>query len=337
VPEQRTPRPRIEGIQAATVVGPPGEEIHTDRYGRIKVKFPWDRYAKGDDTSSCWLRVSQPWGGSGWGSQTIPRIGMEVLVSYLEGDPDKPLVVGVVPNPTTMPPLSLPANKTRTGFKSSTSPGGAGFNELTFEDLAGSEEMFQHAQKDATQIVGNNKRLQVGNAHTVAAETLHLTTVQASQVQMTPQSITLQHKGSQIYMDETQIILSFGGGHKIRLSADGVETYSEAKVSASQGAKGAAENFVNIVPQGVHVLGKTAVVHDAAGEGAHRIQMSANGIGINSNAVVQAWQAEDNFVSIDKDGVSTNGRNTIKKQAAGSSLEMNAQGISQKGPLIRLN
>ncbi|WP_051248989.1 type VI secretion system Vgr family protein [Inquilinus limosus] len=274
VPEQKTPRPRIEGIQTATVVGPPGEEIHTDRYGRIKVKFPWDRYAKGDDTSSCWLRVSQPWGGSGWGSQTIPRIGMEVLVGYLEGDPDKPLVMGVVPNPTTMPSLSLPGHKTRTGFKSSTSPGGAGFNELSFEDQAGAEEMFQHAQKDSTQIVRNNQRTQVGNAYTMAAETLHLTTVQASQVQMTPQSITLQHKGSQIYMDETQIILSFGGRHKIRLSADGVETHSETKVFASQGPA-APQNFISMVPDGIHVMAKTAMRQEAGGS---TVEMSGEGI-----------------------------------------------------------
>ncbi|MBW8726053.1 MAG: type VI secretion system tip protein VgrG [Inquilinus limosus] len=265
VPEQRTPHPRIDGMQTALVVGPPGEEIHTDRYGRVKVKFPWDRYAKGDDTSSCWLRVSQPWGGSGWGSQTIPRIGMEVLVSYLEGDPDKPLVVGVVPNPLTMPSLALPANKTRTGFKSSTSPGGAGFNELSFEDQAGSEEMFQHAQKDATEIVRNNKRQQVGNAHTVAAETLHLTTVQASQIQLTPKGITLQHKGAMIHMDETQIVLSFNGKHSIRLSADGVETQSETKVFSAQGPGGAAKSFVNIFDQGVHVLGDQAILNQAAG------------------------------------------------------------------------
>lgn len=274
VPEQRTPHPRIDGMQTALVVGPPGEEIHTDRYGRVKVKFPWDRYAKGDDTSSCWLRVSQPWGGSGWGSQTIPRIGMEVLISYLEGDPDKPLVVGVVPNPLTMPSLALPANKTRTGFKSSTSPGGAGFNELTFEDQAGSEELFQHAQKDATEIVRQNKRQQVGNAHTVAAETLHLTTVQASQIQLTPKGITLQHKGAMIHMDETQIVLSFNGVHKIRLSADGVETHSNTKVVSTQGP-GAANNVVSLSPDGILLQSDKVIGSFAA---TSQLVMGAEGI-----------------------------------------------------------
>ncbi|MGL4962990.1 MAG: type VI secretion system Vgr family protein [Inquilinus sp.] len=332
-PAQRTPRPRIDGIQTAIVVGPPGEEIHTDQYGRVKVRFPWDRYAKGDDGDSCWLRVSQPWAGRNWGAQTIPRVGMEVLVAYVEGDPDKPMVVGVVPNTDQMPPLSLPANRTRTSLKTASSPGGAGFNELSFEDQAGAEEVFLHAQKDASEIVNSNKLLTVGNAYTAAAQTLHMTTVQASQTTMTPADIVLQHLGSMIRMDASGITISFGSGHAIQLSDAGVQIRSTVRVQAVQGE---AANFVSIDGEGVYTKGKT-VTQDAAGEGAHQIHMSSDGIGIHSNAVVQAWQADDNFVSIDKDGVVTGGRNSIKKQAAGSTLEMNGEGISQKGPLIRLN
>ncbi len=105
VPAQKTPQPRIDGVQSAVVVGPPGEEIFTDQYGRIQVRFPWDRRARGQDGDSCWLRVSQPWGGRSWGAQTIPRIGMEVLVAYYEGDPDKPMVVGVRAEPGHLCPL----------------------------------------------------------------------------------------------------------------------------------------------------------------------------------------------------------------------------------------
>ncbi|MGK9230695.1 type VI secretion system tip protein VgrG [Inquilinus limosus] len=332
-PGQKTHRPRIDGVQTATVVGPPGEEIHTDRYGRIKVRFPWDRYAKGDDGDSCWLRVSQPWGGRNWGAQTIPRIGMEVLVAYVEGDPDKPLVVGVVPNAEMMPPLSLPGHKTRTSLKTSSSPGGAGFNELSFEDKSGAEEVFLHAQKDASEMVNNNKLLNVGNAYTAAAQTLHMTTVQSSMSTMTPADIVLQHLGSMIRMDAKGITISFGSGHAIHLSDQGVQIRSTKAVQAVQGD---VANFVSITGEGVYTKGK-AILQDAAGEGAHRIQMTADGIGINSNAKVQAWQAEDNFVQIDGEGVTTGGRNSIKKHAAGSTLEMNATGISQKGPLIRLN
>jgi type VI secretion system secreted protein VgrG len=332
-PAQRTPRPRIDGIQTAIVVGPPGEEIHTDQYGRVKVRFPWDRYAKGDDGDSCWLRVSQPWAGRNWGAQTIPRVGMEVLVAYVEGDPDKPMVVGVVPNTDQMPPLSLPANRTRTSLKTASSPGGAGFNELSFEDQAGAEEVFLHAQKDASEIVNSNKLLTVGNAYTAAAHTLHMTTVQASQTMMTPADIVLQHLGSMIRMDASGITISFGSGHAIQLSDAGVQIRSTAKVQAVQGE---AANFVSIDGDGVYTKGKT-VTQDAAGEGSHQIHMSADGISIHSDATVQAWQADDNFVSIDGEGVVSSGRSSIRKQAAGSTLEMNGEGISQKGPLIRLN
>lgn len=334
VPRRETPQPRIDGVQTATVVGPPGEEIHTDSYGRVKVRFPWDRRAKGDDTSSCWLRVSQPWAGRSWGAQTIPRIGMEVLVAYVEGDPDKPTVVGVVPNADRMPPLDLPANKTRTSFRSSSSPGGAGANELSFEDKAGAEEFFMLAQKDASEIVNNNKLLTIGNTYTAAAQTLHMTSVQDSQSTMTPGDIVLKHKGSMIRMDASGITISFGDGHAIELSDKGVRIRSTAKVQAVQGE---GDNLVTIDGKGVHAQGKT-VIHNVAGKAAHRIQMSPDGIGIHSDTTVVASQAEDdNFVAIDGEGVRTSGRTSIKKQAAGSTLEMNGEGISQKGPLIRLN
>jgi len=167
VPEQKTPHPRIEGVQSAVVVGPPGEEIFTDPYGRIQVRFPWDRRARGRDGDSCWLRVSQPWGGRSWGAQTIPRIGMEVLVAYYEGDPDKPMVVGVVPNPDTYVPYGLPDNKTKTVLRSNTHKG-TGFNELSFEDDSGRENLFLHAQKDRTERVLNNRTKRV-DANEVAS------------------------------------------------------------------------------------------------------------------------------------------------------------------------
>lgn len=166
VPSRETPEPRIDGVQSAIVVGPPGEEIYTDQYGRIQVKFPWDRRAKGRDGDSCWLRVSQPWGGSNWGAQTIPRIGMEVLVAYYEGDPDKPMVVGVVPNPEKVVPYDLPGNKTKTVLRSNTHKG-TGFNEISFEDENGQENLHMHAQKDMTAKILNNQ------VHRVDASGLH--------------------------------------------------------------------------------------------------------------------------------------------------------------------
>ncbi len=170
-PARRTPRPFVRGPQTAIVTGPPGEEIHCDKYGRVKVKFHWDRHSREDDTSSCWLRVSQAWAGAGWGAMHVPRIGQEVIVDFLEGDPDRPIVTGRVYNALAMPPWGLPADATRSGIKSDSSKGGGGSNELSFEDKKGSEQVYLHAQKDEdivvendkTELVKHNETIEIGN------------------------------------------------------------------------------------------------------------------------------------------------------------------------------
>jgi len=144
---RRTPKPLIQGPQTAMVVGPSGEEIWTDEYGRVKIQFHWDRYSRADENSSCWVRVSQDWAGKKWGMINIPRIGQEVIIEFLEGDPDRPIITGRVYNAACMPPYDLPANQTRTTFKTNSSKGGGGFNEVRFEDKKGEEQIFVHAQK----------------------------------------------------------------------------------------------------------------------------------------------------------------------------------------------
>jgi type VI secretion system secreted protein VgrG len=161
-PRPTIARPIVQGPQTAIVVGKAGEEIWTDKYGRIKVQFHWDRVGKGDENSSCWVRVAQGWAGKGWGAMSVPRIGMEVIVSFLEGDPDRPLVTGCVYNSDAMPPYALPAEQTKSTVKSNSSKGGEGFNELRFEDKKGSEEVFMHAERDFNRVVKNNDTLKVG-------------------------------------------------------------------------------------------------------------------------------------------------------------------------------
>jgi type VI secretion system secreted protein VgrG len=163
-PARRTPKPVINGVQTAVVVGPKGEEICVDKYGRVIVHFFWDREDKRDEKSSCWVRVSQGWAGKNWGMVTIPRIGQEVVVSFLEGDPDCPLITGRVYNADQMPPYELPANMTQSGIKSRSSKGGstANFNEIRMEDKKGSEELYFHAEKDENHIVENDQSLLVG-------------------------------------------------------------------------------------------------------------------------------------------------------------------------------
>ena len=156
-PPRRADKPRIAGTQTAIVVGTSGQEIYTDQYGRIKVQFYWDLLGTNDQNSSCWIRVSQTWAGKSWGAFVLPRIGQEVVVSFLEGDPDQPLVTGCVYNGNNPVPYTLPDYQTRTTLKSNSSTGGGGSNELCFEDKAGSEEVYFHAQKDLVEVIENSR------------------------------------------------------------------------------------------------------------------------------------------------------------------------------------
>ncbi len=171
-PHQITPKPFIRGTQTAVVVGPSGEEIFTDEYGRVKVQFFWDRLGKKDENSSCWMRVAQFWAGKKWGAQFIPRIGHEVLVSFLEGDPDRPLIIGSVYNAEMMPTYDLPSNKAHSGIKSRSTKTGSteNFNEIRFEDDKGNELFYLHAEKDETEIVENDQTVSVGHDQSISVD-----------------------------------------------------------------------------------------------------------------------------------------------------------------------
>ena len=160
-PRRVTPQPIVKGPQTAVVTGPPGEEIHTDEHGQIKVQFHWDREGQYDDNTSCWMRVSQVHAGQGWGAMDIPRVGEEVIVDFLEGDPDRPLVTGRVYNAEAMPPFSLPAEKTRRGNSTKTYKGN-GFNEMSMDDTPGKEQLRMNAQHNMDSNVNNNQTLVVG-------------------------------------------------------------------------------------------------------------------------------------------------------------------------------
>lgn len=171
---------RIYGLQSATVVGPPGEEIHTDEFGRVRVQYHWDREGANDERSSAWIRVATPWAGSNFGMTSVPRIGSEVLVSFMGGDPDRPIVTGMIPNANAMPAWELPANKTQSGMLSRSSPGGGydNANAIRFEDKRGGEQLWMQAERnldtvvkrDDSKSVGGNRSLQVGGSHTQAVK-----------------------------------------------------------------------------------------------------------------------------------------------------------------------
>ena len=166
-PPLKHPKPRILGSQHALVTGPPGEEVHCDEYGRVKVKFFWDREGGLNEHSSCWLRVATGWAHDQYGTAMIPRVGMEVIVGYFESDPDQPYVQACLPNATTRIPLSLPAQKTQTLFKTHSSPGGGGYNELRIDDAKGREEISIRAQRDWSEHVLNDQSIQVDNQRSV--------------------------------------------------------------------------------------------------------------------------------------------------------------------------
>jgi len=170
-PEGTTRKPVVQGPQTAIVVGKAGEEIWTDKYGRVKVQFHWDRVGREDEMSSCWVRVAQGWAGKRWGAMFLPRIGQEVIVSFLEGDPDRPLITGSVYNADNMPPYPLPAQATRSTIKSNSSIGGGGYNELRFEDKKGAEQFYVHAERDLEQRVRRDALAWMGrDRHTMVVK-----------------------------------------------------------------------------------------------------------------------------------------------------------------------
>ena len=199
-PEQVTPKPTVQGAQTATVVGPAGAEIFTDKYGRVKVQFHWDREGKQDAKSSCWIRVGTPWAGAKWGMIHIPRVGQEVVVDYLEGDPDQPIIVGGVYNAEQMPPWTLPDNMTQSGILSRSTKGGgpANANALRFEDKKGSEQVWLHAEKNQDIEVENDETHWVGHDRKKTIDHDETTLVKHDRTETVDNNETITIKGNRV-------------------------------------------------------------------------------------------------------------------------------------------
>ena len=211
-------KPRLHSIQTATVVGPANEEIHVDEHGRVKVQFHWDRLGARDEHSSCWIRVMQSWSGAGWGSIVIPRIGMEVVVNFVNGDPDQPLIMGTVYNGDNPPPYPLPQEKTKSTFKTNSSLGGGGFNELCFEDKKDAEEIFIHAEKDFNEIVEHNHYTLVHNHQTNEVDKNHTELIHENQ-RLTVDEDRIKHiKGNEATKVDGNRSEQVGGNEGIKIS-----------------------------------------------------------------------------------------------------------------------
>jgi type VI secretion system secreted protein VgrG len=271
-PPRETPRTVVRGTQTAVVVGPSGEEIFTDEHGRIKVQFHWDRIGKNDDKSSCWIRVAQVWSGPGWGGVFIPRIGQEVIVDFLEGDPDRPIVIGAVYNGTNTPPYPLPGEKTKSTIKSDTTIGGGGYNEFRFEDKSGSEEVFLRGQKDWTIRIGNDKDQEVGRNEALSVGSNRTKSVGANQMET-------------IGIDKT---ITVGNNHtenigKMMSLIVGLNKTELVGVNSAETIGAAKELTIG----GLYQVTVGGVMNETVGG------MKGEEVGGDKNVVVQGWMNED--------------------------------------------
>lgn len=281
-PSRHTPTPVISGPQTAIVVGKSGEEIWTDKYGRVKVSFHWDRYSSGDEKSSCWVRVAQVWAGKKWGGIHIPRIGQEVIVEFLEGDPDRPIITGRVYNGQEMPPYALPDMATLSGIKSNSSKGGAGFNEIRFEDKKGEEQIFIHGEKnqdvriknDAFEWIGHDRHLKVINDQVEeVGNDLHVKVVRDQIIEI-DRDHNLKIKGKEA--------ISVTGVHSETVEDDVVEVYKK--------------NQSTQVTKDIYISGDNIVIEGATnvtikvGDSFIAIQSDGIKIGTNGKIVLDAKQ-----------------------------------------------
>jgi type VI secretion system secreted protein VgrG len=270
-PGRRTEKPKIYGTQTATVVGPSGEEIFTDEYGRVKVQFHWDREGKADADSSCWVRVSQGWAGNKWGIMFIPRIGMEVVVHFIEGDPDRPIITGCVYNPDAMPPYKLPEHKTKSTIKSDTHKG-SGFNEVRFEDEKDKEQIFIHAQKDkdirvlndCKELIKNDRHLIVENEQFEEIKKDKHLTIKGDHKEKIGGTMSID-VGSDIHEKVAQNY-AHESGQSVHIKA-GMSAVIEAGATLTLKVGG---NFININSGGIFIKGTMVMINSggAAGSGA---------------------------------------------------------------------
>ncbi|WP_252272410.1 type VI secretion system tip protein TssI/VgrG [Pseudomonas subflava] len=285
-PALRHAKPKVLGSQSAVVTGPKGEEIHCDQYGRVKVQFHWDREGQADDTTSCWLRVSSSWAGDRYGGIAIPRIGMEVLVTFLEGDPDQPLVTGCLYHKEHVVPYDLPANKTRTVFKTLSSPGGGGYNELRIEDRKGQEQIYIHAQKDWDENVEHDQKIRIGherhdrveaNSYTELKAEEHHTTHAERKVEVKAEDHLTIAQNQHIKLGTAQLTKA---GREIHLKA-GQKMVIEAGVELTLKAGG---SFIKLDPSGITLVGPLAKLNAGGAPG--------SGTGISIKQPLQPGMAD---------------------------------------------
>jgi type VI secretion system secreted protein VgrG len=268
-PARITPHPVVQGSQTAVVVGPAGEEVFVDQYGRVKVQFHWDRKGKKDENSSCWIRVAQNWAGKQWGAIFTPRVGQEVVVDFLEGDPDQPIITGRVYNAEQVTPYKLPDEKTKSTIKSNSSKGGGGYNELRFEDAKGKEQVFIHAERNQDIRIKNDLYETVGAASHRKVGEDHLEEIGGD--------LHLAVKGDQNEKVDGTVSLNAGVGYQAKVGTNyaldaGTEVHVKAGMnlvieSGTMLTLKVGGNFININPAGVFVSGTMVMINSGGSAG----------------------------------------------------------------------
>jgi type VI secretion system secreted protein VgrG len=252
-PQLTTPKPKVNGVESATIVGPAGQEIHTDEFGRVRVHFHWDRESQMNENSSCWIHVSQPWGGTGYGGVNVPRIGQEVLVDFLGGDPDRPVIVGRVYTNLQRVPYALPDNKTQSGWRSNSTNATGGYNELMFEDAAGKELVRMQAEKDMHKlvkhdeaaVVGHDRTRQVGHDETLAVANNRSKTVgvdETTEIGRNQSETVGLNRSVQVGVNHTEVIgatmnLTVGAAMNVAVGGTKTEVVGGASTETVGGAK----------------------------------------------------------------------------------------------------
>ena len=284
-PPRISRRPVIDGSQTAVVAGPSGEEIYTDQYGRIKVQFFWDREGQSNEHSSCWIRVAQKWAGKGWGSLHIPRIGQEVVVSFLEGDPDRPLVTGSVYNADQVTPFKLPGEQNRSGLRSMSTKGGGGYNEIRLDDTKDSEMLFVHGQLDADIRIERDRKEWIGRDRNLVVKRDKLEKVERdSHVDTTRDVIGKIGRDHHLEITGKQAV-KITGSHSLSVTGDVIEEFK-----ANQSTQ---------VTQNIYIKGMQIVIE------------AATGITLKVGA---------NFITIDPSGVAVKGMPMIQLNSGGMAL-----------------
>lgn len=321
-PARMTPKSRVEGPHTALVVGPKGDEIFTDKYGRVKVQFPWERDGKADASSSCWIRVATPWAGQQWGMIHIPRVGHEVIVAFEEGDPDQPIIVGSVYNAANMPPYKLPDMKTQSGLKTRSTLQGTAemFNELRFEDKKESEDIYFHAQKDFHRVVEKDDDLKVGQHQTREIQNNRTSTIKEGD-----DTFTIE-KGNRVEtLKEGNETLTMEKGSRTETLKDGDETVTLEKGSRTHKIK--ADDTLT-------VEGKRAVT--TTGDETLDVKTGNNTITLSQGYYSLDVKTGGITIKAALGKIEGEAMESIELKVGGNSIKIDMTGITIKGTMVKV-